>query len=222
MIYQMMNGRISKRTRTKMIKAYYMCAQNGVVYKGYTEWTGDNLSDVKKCILGKCADRRTDSKNIAGKCADGRTDSKNIAGKCTDTRCTDSKYADVKYIEESCGTDELDMMWLNDSLLLIAEKDAVVQGRTLNRAFYRLPVNNEADKKSADVKNTIHNKISNNDLESVKPERIFAGNLAVIKIAKTPNGSNEPAGITDEDIEFIENVLRPIERIYAGVVYLKK
>ena len=41
MIYQMMNGRISKRTLTKMIKAYYMCAQNGVVYKGYTEWTGD-------------------------------------------------------------------------------------------------------------------------------------------------------------------------------------
>jgi len=28
MIYQMMNGRISKRTLTKMIKAYYMCAQN--------------------------------------------------------------------------------------------------------------------------------------------------------------------------------------------------
>ena len=41
MIYQMMNGRISKKTFTKMIKAYYMCAQNGVVYKGYTEWTGD-------------------------------------------------------------------------------------------------------------------------------------------------------------------------------------
>ena len=187
MIYQMMNGRISKRTLTKMIKVYYMCAQNGVVYKGCTEWTDDNLSEVKKCILGN-TDRRTDS----------------------------------KYINESCGTDELDMVWLNDSLLLIAEKDAVVQGRTLNRAFYRLPVNNEADKKSADVKNTIHNKISNNDLESVKPERIFAGNLAVIKIAKTSNGSNEPVDITDEDIEFIENVLRPIERIYAGVVYLKK
>lgn len=45
MIYQMMNGRISKRTLTKMIKAYYMCAQNGVVYKGYTEWTGDKLSN---------------------------------------------------------------------------------------------------------------------------------------------------------------------------------
>lgn len=184
MIYQMMNGRISKRTLTKMIKAYYMCAQNGAVYKGYTEWTGDDLSDVKKCILGKCAD--------------------------------------VKYIEESCGIDELDMVWLNDSLLLIAGKDAVVQGRTLNRAFYRLPVNNEADKKSADVKNTIHNKISNNHLESVKPERIFAGNLAVLKIAKTSDGSSVPVDITDEDIEFIENVLRPIERIYAGVVYLKK
>lgn len=47
MIYQMMNGRISKRTLTKMIKAYYMCAQNGVVYKGYTEWTGDKLSYVR-------------------------------------------------------------------------------------------------------------------------------------------------------------------------------
>ena len=128
MIYQMMNGRISKKTLTKMIKAYYMCAQNGVVYKGYTEWTGDNLSDVKKYILDKCADRRIDSKNI----------------------------------DESCDTDELDMMWLNDSLLLIAEKDAVVQGRTLNRAFYRFPVNNETDIKSADVKNTVHKKISNN------------------------------------------------------------
>ena len=115
MIYQMMNGRISKRTLTKMIKAYYMCAQNGVVYKGYTEWTGDKLSYVRKYILCKCADRRIDSKNI----------------------------------DEGCGTDELDIVWLNDGLLLIAEKDAVVQGRTLNRAFYRLPVNNETDKKSA-------------------------------------------------------------------------
>ena len=104
-----------------------------------------------------------------------------------------------------------------DSLLLIAGKDAVVQGRTLNRAFYRLPVNNETDKKSADVKNTVHNKISNNDLESLKPERIFAGNLVVLKIESTSDGSNELV-----DIEFIETVLRPIERIYAGVVYLKK
>ena len=156
MIYQMMNGRISKRTLTKMIKAYYMCAQNGVVYKGYTEWTGDKLSYVRKYILCKCADRRINSKNI----------------------------------DEGCGTDELDIVWLNDGLLLIAEKDAVVQGRTLNRAFYRLPVNNETDKKSADVKNTVHNKISNNDLESLKPERIFAGNLVVLKIESTSDGSN--------------------------------
>lgn len=188
MIYQMMNGRISKRTLTKMIKAYYMCAQNGVVYKGYTEWTGDKLSYVRKYILCKCADRRIDSKNI----------------------------------DEGCCTDELDIVWLNDSLLLIAEKDAVVQGRTLNRAFYRLPVNNETDKKSADVKNTVHNKISNNDLESLKPERIFAGNLVVLKIESTSDGSNELVDIIDEDIEVIETVLRPIERIYAGVVYLKK
>ena len=187
-IYQMMNGKIFKKTLTKMIKAYYMCAQNGVVYKGYTELTGDNLAYVRKYILCKCADRKTDSKNI----------------------------------DEGCGTDELDMVWLNDSLLLIAGKDAVVHGRTLNRAFYRLPVNNEADKKSADVKNTVHNKISNNDLESLKPERIFAGNVAVLKIARTSEGSNEPVDIIDEDIEFIESVLRPIERIYAGVVYLKK
>lgn len=188
MIYQMMNGRISKRTLTKMIKAYYMCAQNGVVYKGYTEWTGDKLSYVRKYILCKCADRRIDSKNI----------------------------------DEGCGTDELDIVWLNDGLLLIAEKDAVVQGRTLNRAFYRLPVNNETDKKSADVKNIVHNKISNKDLESLKPERIFAGNLVVLKIESTSDGSNELVDIIDEDIEFIESVLRPIERIYAGVVYLKK
>ena len=158
MIYQMMNGRISKRTLTKMIKAYYMCAQNGVVYKGYTEWTGDKLSYVRKYILCKCADRRIDSKNI----------------------------------DEGCGTDELDIVWLNDSLLLI------------------------------DVKNTVHNKISNNDLESLKPERIFAGNLVVLKIESTSDGSNELVDIIDEDIEFIETVLRPIERIYAGVVYLKK
>lgn len=184
----MMNGKIFKKTLSKMIKAYYMCARNGVVYKGYTELTGDNLAYVRRYISGKCADRKTDSKNI----------------------------------DEGCGTDELDMVWLNDSLLLIAGKDAVVQGRTLNRAFYRLPVNNETDKKSADVKNTIHNKMSNNDFESVKPERIFAGNLVVLKIESTSDGSNEPIDIIDEDIEFIESVLRPIERIYAGVVYLKK
>ena len=41
-----------------------MCAQNGVVYKGYIEWTGDRLSYVRKYILCKCADRRIDSKNI--------------------------------------------------------------------------------------------------------------------------------------------------------------
>ena len=190
MIYQMMNGRISKRTLTKMIKAYYMCAQNGVVYKGYTEWTGDKLSYVRKYILCKCADRRIDSKNILS----GFKLSKSL----------------------------LLIVWLNDGLLLIAEKDAVVQGRTLNRAFYRLPVNNETDKKSADVKNTVHNKISNKDLESLKPERIFAGNLVVLKIESTSDGSNELVDIIDEDIEFIESVLRPIERIYAGVVYLKK
>ena len=88
-----------------------------------------------------------------------------------------------------------------------------MQGRTLNRAFYRLPVNNETDKKSADVKNTVHNKISNKDLESLKPERIFAGNLVVLKIESTSDGSNELVDIIDEDIEFIESVLRPIERI---------
>ena len=128
----------------------------------------------------------------------------------------------VNPIDQAECTDELDIVWLNDSLLLIAEKDAVVQGRTLNRAFYRLPVNNETDKKSADVKNTVHNIISNNDLESLKPERIFAGNLVVLKIESTSDRSNELVDIIDEDIEFIESVLRPIERIYAGVVYLKK
>ena len=172
MIYQMMNGRISKRTLTKMIKAYYMCAQNGVVYKGYTEWTGDKLSYVRKYILCKCADRRIDSKNI----------------------------------DEGCGTDELDIVWLNE-----------------DKQYQDLSVpNNETDKKSADVKNTVYNKISNNDLESLKPERIFAGNLVVLKIESTSDGSNELVDIIDEDIEFIESVLRPIERIYAGVVYLKK
>ena len=45
-----------------------MCAQNGVVYKGYTEWTGDKLSYVRKYILCKCADRRIDSKNIDEGC----------------------------------------------------------------------------------------------------------------------------------------------------------
>ena len=59
----MMNGKIFKKTLTKMIKAYYMCAQNGVVYKGYTELTGDNLAYVRRYISGKCADRKIDSKN---------------------------------------------------------------------------------------------------------------------------------------------------------------
>lgn len=57
-IYQMMNGKIFKKTLSKMIKAYYMCAQNGVVYKGYTELTGDNLAYVRRYISGKCADRK--------------------------------------------------------------------------------------------------------------------------------------------------------------------
>lgn len=67
--------------------------------------------------------------------------------------------------------------------------------KTLNRAFYRLTVNNEADKKSADVKNTIHNKMSNNDFESVKPERIFAGNVAVLVLRQADFGIKTSQGL---------------------------
>ena len=46
------------------------------------------------------------------------------------------------------------------------------------------------------VKNTVHNNISNKDLESLKPERIFAGNLVVLKIESTSDGSSRNKGFS--------------------------
>lgn len=45
-------------------------------------------------------------------------------------------------------------------------------------------------------------------MESLKPERIFAGNLVVLKIESTSDGSNELVDIIDEDIEFIRKCVK--------------
>lgn len=61
---------------------------------------------------------------------------------------------------------------------------------------------------------------------AVNEDAVLVGNLQYSEVQRILDmlltKGYELVDIIDEDIEFIESVLRPIERIYAGVVYLKK
>lgn len=78
---------------------------------------------------------------------------------------------------------------LNDDLVLIGARDAVVFGKTLNRALYD---------------------------ESGKFITAFAGNLMVVRYK-----GNEFESILKEDVELIERLLKPIDHIACGTVFLK-
>lgn len=79
---------------------------------------------------------------------------------------------------------------LNDNLVLIGARDAVIWGRTLNRALYD---------------------------ESGKFITAFAGNLMVVRY----NG-DEFISIRHEDVELLERLLKPIDHISCGTVFLKE
>lgn len=78
---------------------------------------------------------------------------------------------------------------LNDDLVLIGARDAVIFGKTLNRAFYD---------------------------ESGNFITAFAGNLLVVRYKGDEFGS-----ILEEDVELIERLLKPIDHIACGTVFLK-
>ena len=78
---------------------------------------------------------------------------------------------------------------LNDELVLVGGRDAVVFGKTLNRALYD---------------------------ESGKFITAFAGNLMVVRYK-----GNEFESILKEDVELIERLLKPIDHIACGTVFLK-
>lgn len=78
---------------------------------------------------------------------------------------------------------------LNDDLVLIGARDAVIFGKTLNRAFYD---------------------------ESGNFITAFAGNLLVVR-----NNGDEFDSILEKDVELIERLLKPIDHIACGTVFLK-
>lgn len=78
---------------------------------------------------------------------------------------------------------------LNDDLVLIGARDAVVFGKTLNRALYD---------------------------ESGKFITAFAGNLMAVRYK-----GDEFDSILEKDVELIERLLKPIDHIACGTVFLK-
>lgn len=79
---------------------------------------------------------------------------------------------------------------LNDELVLIGVRDAVIFGKTLNRAFYD---------------------------ESGNFITAFAGNLLVVRYK-----GDEFDSILEEDVELVERLLKPIDHIACGTVFLKE
>ena len=103
-------------------------------------------------------------------------------------------YADVIPADRSAWEkyvgDETEELRISDNISIIMAKDAVIMGKTLNRAVYD---------------------------ENGSLRAILAGNLMAVR----RNGKNYES-ICDEDITAIEQVAKPIERIYAGRIILKK
>lgn len=118
------------------MRAYFLRASDGVVYKGY-------LSEIPN-----------------------------------------SPKAEQEYVGGGIET-----FTLNDDLVLVGGRDAVVFGKTLNRAFYD---------------------------ESDKFITAFAGNLLVVRCK-----GDEFDSILEKDVGLIERLLKPIDRIACGTVFLK-
>ena len=91
--------------------------------------------------------------------------------------------------EQDYVGDEIETFKLNDNLILIGARDAVIFGKTLNRAFYD---------------------------ESGKFITVFAGNLMVVRYK-----GDEFESILNEDVEQVERLLKPIDHVACGTVFLK-
>lgn len=78
---------------------------------------------------------------------------------------------------------------LNDEFVLICARDAVIFGKTLNRALY--------DERGNFI-------------------TAFAGNLLVVRYK-----GDEFDSIMEEDVKLIERMLKPIDHIVCGTVFLK-
>ena len=83
----------------------------------------------------------------------------------------------------------IETFMLNDDLVLVGARDAVIFGKTLNRALY--------DKKGKFI-------------------TVFAGNILVVRYKDDTFDS-----ILEEDVELIERLLKPIDHIACGTVFLK-
>lgn len=86
--------------------------------------------------------------------------------------------------------DRIEVYSLTNDISIIGEDEAVIMGRTLNRAVYD---------------------------ESGKFVTVLAGNLMAVRYKDDAFGS-----ICEEDIAVIEKLLKPIERIFDGEIFLKK
>lgn len=122
---------------SEYIRAYFLRASDGVVYKGY-------LSEL-----------------------------------------VNSLKAEQEYVGGGIET-----FTLNDDLVLIGARDAVIFGKTLNRALYD---------------------------ENGKFITAFAGNLLVVRYKGDTFDS-----VLEKDVELIERLLKPIDRIACGTVFLKE
>lgn len=102
------------------------------------------------------------------------------------------------YLSEIRGSPKVKREWtsgeteavtLNEEFVLIGGREAVVLGKTLNRAFYD---------------------------EAGKFITVFAGNLLVLRYKGDIFES-----VQEEDVEKIERMLKPIDHIASGKVFLK-
>lgn len=91
--------------------------------------------------------------------------------------------------EPEYAGDGIETFTLNDDLVLVGARDAVIFGKTLNRALY--------DKNGKFI-------------------TAFAGNLLVVRYKGDTFDS-----ILEEDVKLVECMLKPIDHIACGTVFLK-
>lgn len=101
-----------------------------------------------------------------------------------------SEPVDFPEAEQEYVGGEIEIFTLNDDLVLVSSRDAVIFGKTLNRALYD---------------------------ENGKFITAFAGNLLVVRYK-----GDTFERIQEKDVELIERLLKPIDHIACGTVFLKE
>lgn len=101
-----------------------------------------------------------------------------------------SELADFPKAEQEYVGGEMEIFTLNDDLVLVSSRDAVIFGKTLNRALYD---------------------------ENGKFITAFAGNLLVVRYK-----GDAFDHIQEKDVELIERLLKPIDHIACGTVFMKE